>query len=112
MTTQEFTLKIESANTVISLTDLRRETSAPKFVGMIKQKVSRIAINEGFERHEINLSTLKNITINTDCNTLIEVDIPVKNRTFNKFAGKKMLMYVNHKEGSKHQTVELFVKAV
>lgn len=110
MTTLEFNSKIESANTVSELNKLRSVTGASKFVSMIKEKVVKVAPNEGFERFECSLSVLRSLTVDTNTNSLIEIEIPQKNRIFSKYAGKKAVIYINHKEGSNFPTIYGFVK--
>lgn len=112
MTTLEFNSQLQSANTISELNQLRCNTGSSKFRSMIKEKVVLIASSEKFERFSCSLTTLKNITPHTDTNTLIELEIPSKNRTFSKYAGQKVLVYINHKEGTKSSTVYGFIKSI
>jgi hypothetical protein len=112
MTTQEFQLQLDAANSLLELNVLRTKTGASKFVAMIKEKVVKVASNEGFESFSCNLSTLSNLTTNTNTNSLSIIEIPSKNRTFRQYAGQKVNIYVNHKEGSKNTVVYGFIKAI
>ena len=112
MTTSEFQLKLDKANTLAEIQSLRISETASLFVSLMKAKITKIAPLEGFSKIECSLTTMKNLTPNSDTNNSGVLDIPKSNRTFSAFAGGKMFYYVNHKEGSKFQTVQLFVKKV
>lgn len=112
MTTQEFQVELNKANSIIELKKLRDETGASKFIKMIKEKAFECSKIEGYITFKSSLSSLRNLTINTDTNSLFEIVIPEKNRTFSSFKGQKVSIYINHKEGTKTQTVYGFVKAI
>ena len=110
MTTQQFENQLSNVKSLNDLCILRTEVRASKFVSMMKKKVQELAENEGYQPFTCSLSALKNITVYTDCNNLANIVIPEKNRVFSDYRGKSVSVYINHKEGTKTQTVYGFVK--
>lgn len=112
MTTFEFTEKLNEANTLNALIELRKGTGSPTFVSQIKKKICAVAPKEGYVRFSQTMTSLRNVTLKTKTNELSEVIIPDNNRTFGIFKNKKVSLYINDKTGYKTQTAHGFVKEV
>ena len=108
MTTQEFNVLLENANTVKDIAALRNQVSASKYVGECKIKIAKIAKNEGYATMIISMNTLSKLTSNTNCGSFFEFEVPKKNRTFSGF--KKVVGYVNSKTTGRYQDADIFYK--
>lgn len=106
MTTQEFNLRLENANDMLSLCQLRASGIAPVHIKRVKEKAVSI---EGFTRLSCSTSTLKQIMKDTNTNSFEKVFIPTKNRVLKAFADKEVYIYINQKL-NKGDRVEILVK--
>lgn len=108
MTTQEFNVLLENANTVKEIAELRNQVSASKYVSECKMKIAKVAKNEGYSKMSVSMNVLSKLTYNTNCGSFFEFDVPKNNRTFSAY--KKVSGYVNAKTTGRYQDAEIYLK--
>ena len=109
--TDELKKEVRKTKSILGLIKLRKNTNNTRVVSVIKERIENLLKSKGYEEMNVSLSTLNNIAFNkTDCNDFSKIEIPTTNRTFKKFAGKKMKLYINHKTTDRNQQVQIFVK--
>lgn len=72
-------------------------------------KVGTLATSQGWERFEMNVSTLRQIDTRTDTNSLVKVEVPASAKKLWAYAGYNILYYVNDKT-NQGNTIEVYVK--
>lgn len=108
--TEQLKSQVNRTKSIKGLIALRKSTNNTRVVAHIKNKIKDVLLSKGYTYMNVSLNSLKNITRNTDTNDFSNVEIPKTNRAFKKFAGKRVKIYVNHKDGAKFQNVEVFIK--
>jgi len=108
--TEELKSKVNRTKSIKGLIALRKSTNNTRVIAHIKDKIEDVLLSKGYGFMNVSMSSLKNITRNTDTNDFSTVKIPKTNKAFKKYAGKTVKIYVNHKDGGKYQNAEVFVK--
>lgn len=110
MTTEDFNKKLAAAKTIEELKELRGKTGASAFVSRIKAKIDALPGWEEFRMTTTALKALVNVN-KSDTNCLSKITVPATSRTLKKYAGQKVMVYVQSKENTGSTAVILVKNA-